>query len=115
MNQQSSFIAPARINRQSFLIRGLFLLLGAVTASFILSSAEHACLPARIVVITSGAVAMLFLCYALFRSILIPRLRDIGVHPAWSLLILVHSLDFVFLLALLVIPTNAFARRSWQS
>ena len=56
---------------------------------------------------------VVFLFVALFWAILIPRLRDIGLRPAWSLLILVHALDGLFLLALLCIPANAFAGRSY--
>ncbi len=68
------------------------------------------------IILTGGGVALLlFLFVGLFRWILIPRLHDLGLEPAWawSLLFFLHSASFLFLLALLIIPTNAFAKRSY--
>ena len=42
---------------------------------------------------------------------MIPRVRDVGLHPAWSLLICLHSIGSLFVLALLFIPTNAFTKQ----
>ena len=42
-----------------------------------------------------------------------PRLRDIGLHRAWSLLFFIHALSGLFLLALLLIPSDAFVKRRY--
>ena len=115
MNQHTNPLFPARITRTSFFLRGLLLLLGGFTAGGLFSSVEHASVAAQIVLLAVAIPLVVFLFVALFWSLLIPRLRDIGLHPAWSLLILVHALDGLFLLALLCIPANAFASRSHTS
>lgn len=109
----SSVLFPVRIKRTSFLLRGLTLLGAGFLASLLISAAHHAGNFAQIICI-GGGVSVLLLCFvALFRSLLMPRLRDIGLHPAWSLLFLVHALSGLFLLALLLIPSGAFVNRRY--
>ena len=112
MNHNSHLIFPTRITRTAFLIRGALLLFGGLVAGGLLGSMEHAPVVAKIVLAGVGFPLAVFLFIALFWSILIPRIRDIGLRPAWSLLILVHSLSGLFLLALLCIPADAFAGRT---
>ena len=113
MNQNTSTLFPARITRTSFFLRGLSLLLGGFLSAGLFSSMDHGSLAAKIVLASVAIPLIVFLFVALFWSTLIPRLRDIGLRPAWSLLILAHSLDGLFLLALLLIPADAFATRSY--
>lgn len=97
---------PRRINRLSFLVRWVGFLVGGFIASQWMDSSS--------VILIVGAVALLlFLFVGLFRWALIPRLHDMGVEPAWawSLLFFVHPVSFLFLLALLLVPTDAFAKR----
>ncbi len=99
---------PTRINRLSYLIRWMMFLIGTFVASQLMDTSSF-------VLKGSGVLLLLFLFVGLFRWVLIPRLRDMGLEPAWawSLLFLIHSLSFLFLLALLFVPTDAFVKRSY--
>lgn len=113
MHPNSAGLFPRRIKRAPFLLRGTMLLGVGFLASLLISAAHHADIISQIVCVGGGVSVLLLLCVALFRSLLMPRLRDIGVHPAWSLLIFVHALSGLFLLALLLIPSDAFAGRRY--
>ena len=113
MYSNSRGLFPARIKRASFLLRGLTLLGGGFLASLLISAAHHAGIFTQIICIGAGVSVLLFIFVAMFRSLLMPRLRDIGLHPAWSLLFLVHALSGLFLLALLLIPSDAFVNRRY--
>ena len=104
---------PARIKRTAFLWRGLVLLLLGLFAGLLVSAAEHADLFSKVICGGGGITLLLFFFVAMFRSLFAPRLVDIGVHPAWSLLFVVHALSGPFLLALLLVPSNAFAKRRY--
>jgi uncharacterized membrane protein YhaH (DUF805 family) len=112
MYQNTSALFPARIARTTYFIRWLLFCCAAFIASMMLNFSGHAPFVAKLVLAGGGASLLVFLCVALFRSILMPRLRDMGLHPAWSLLIFVHCLSFLFLLGLLFIPADAFVKRS---
>lgn len=107
-NENLGSLFPARIGRTSFLIRGTILLCAGFLASLLLSATDHASLATQIICIGGGVSMLLLLFVTMFRSLLMPRLRDMGLHPAWSLLFLVHALSGFFLLALLLVPANAF-------
>lgn len=99
---------PRCITRLSYLIRWVCFLLGTFVASQLMDTSS--------VILTGSGVALLLLLFiSLFRWVLIPRLHDMGLEPAWawSLLFFVHSVNFLFLLALLFVPTNAFAKRRY--
>ncbi len=99
---------PRRIQRLMCLIRWLGFLVGGFVASQLMDTSSF--------MLTAGGVALLlFLFVGLFRWVLIPRLHDMGVEPAWawSLLFFVHPVSFLFLLALLLVPTDAFAKRRY--
>ena len=110
-NENLVALFPARIGRTSFLIRGTILLCTGLLASLLLSAADHASLATQIICIGGGVAVLLFAFVAMFRSLLMPRLRDIGLHPAWSLLFLVHALSGLCLLALLLVPADAFVAK----
>ena len=109
----SAGLFPARINRTSFLLRGLTLLGASFLAGLLISAAHHAGIFTQIICIGGGVSALLFCFAATFWALLIPRLRDMGLHPAWSLLFLVHALSGLFLLALLLVPTDFFVNRRY--
>ncbi len=95
-----------RIPRLSYLMRWMCFLVGSFVAGQLMDTSS--------VILTASGVALLLLLFVgLFRWVLIPRLHDIGLEPAWawSLLFFVHSVNFLFLLALLLVPTDAFAKR----
>ena len=104
---------PSRINRTAFLIRGGILLIAGFLAGLLISAGDHADILTKVFCIGTGVATLVFVFIAMFRSLLMPRLRDIGLHPAWSLLIFVHALNGLFLLALLAVPSNAFAKRRY--
>ena len=112
MNPNTNVLFPTRITRLSYLVRWVFLGVGAVIASCMMDAFSHSSGGAALVLLGCSAGLILFCFAGLFFSILIPRLRDMGVHPAWSLLIFPHCVASLFVLALLFIPTNAFVPRS---
>lgn len=99
---------PLRIARVSYLVRWGLFCVGGFVASQIMDTSS-------VVLTGSGVGLLLFLFLGLFRWVLVPRLRDMGVEHAWawSLLFFVHFLNPLFLLALLFVPTNALAKRSY--
>ena len=106
-DSRTRYFSP-RINRLSYLIRWVCFLIGAFVASQLMDTSH--------VILTASGVVLLFsLFVGLFRWVLIPRLHDMGVEPAWawSLLFFVHSVNVLFLLALLLVPTDAFAKRRY--
>ena len=109
MNRLSNAFFPARITRGSYFIRWVLLGGVAVMAGGLLEAGGHAAGGAAVVLLGGAVSLILFSCVALFRAILLPRVRDVGLHPAWSLLILLHSVGALFVLALLFVPTDAFA------
>ncbi len=113
MYSHSDDLFPVRIKRASFLLRGGLLISTGFLNSLLFSAAHHAGVLTRIICIGVGVCGLIFLFAAMFRSLLMPRLRDAGLHPAWSLLIFVHALSGFFLLALLIIPSDAFVRRHY--
>ena len=110
-NELTTGLFPARIKRTAFLLRGTALLLVGLLAGLLISASEHAGLFPKILCVGGGVALLLLVLVAMFRSLMIPRLVDIGAHPAWSLLFLVHALSGPFLLGLLLIPSNAFTKR----
>ncbi len=98
----------SRITRSTYLVRGILFLLGSFAAGGLMSSSS-------IILTVGGVVLLLVLFVGLFRWVLIPRLHDMGVEPAWawSLLFFIHGVSFLFLLALLLVPTDAFAERRY--
>ena len=97
-----------RINRSTYMMRGVCFLIGTCVAGCEMDTSS-------VVLTACGVVLLLFLFVGLFRWVLIPRLHDMGLEPAWawSLLFFVHAANFLFLLALLCVPTDAFARRRY--
>ncbi|MBE7158248.1 MAG: hypothetical protein INR62_07405 [Rhodospirillales bacterium] len=111
--QNNTGFFPKRIKRAAFLSRGIALILVSIFAGILFNASEHANVIFKIIGIGVGAALLLFVLVAMFRSLFMPRLVDMGVHPAWSLLFLVHALSGLFLLALLLIPSDAFAKRRY--
>src|SRR6266568_8940756 len=95
----TSSLFPARIGRLSFLIRYIVLLVAILFGSFLLRLPDHIHSPIAGIVFPLCAVVVLILCLVCpFRSILFPRLRDVGLHTAWALLIFVPFVNFIFVI-----------------
>ena len=106
--QNTHTYCPQRITRRSYLVRWVLFLIGGFVASQLMDISSF--------ILTASGVVLLFVLFVgLFRWVLMPRLHDMGLEPAWawSLLFFVHSLNFLFLLALLFVPTDAFAKRRY--
>ena len=99
---------PLRITRLSYLVRWGLFCIGGFAASQLMDTSSS-------LMTASGIILLFFLFVAVFRLVLVPRLRDMGVEHAWawSLLFFVHFINSLFLLALLFVPTGAFAKRSY--
>jgi uncharacterized membrane protein YhaH (DUF805 family) len=101
---------PNRIGRLSYALRYIAAIVVAVIGSVLLQIAEASDSAGTKIALSLAAIAiMLVILVALFRSILLPRLRDIDAHGAWSLLVFVPFVNLLFVLALLFIPSNAFS------
>jgi uncharacterized membrane protein YhaH (DUF805 family) len=107
----NSIIFPRRIGRVSFAIR-YALFLGAVwLGALLLATGVDGELGKMDVALRLLAVAMLVFClFYVIRHILIARLRDVGLHSLWAVLIFIPIVNLIFALVLLFAPENAFAK-----
>jgi uncharacterized membrane protein YhaH (DUF805 family) len=55
---------------------------------------------------------ILFSLFYVIRHIVIARLRDVGLHSLWALLIFVPIVNLIFALVLLFAPRDAFTKSS---
>ena len=109
MDQSDKLLFPNRIGRVSYAVRYVVFMIVAVGGSVLPQLAGESGSAGTSIAIQIAAIAiMVFALVALFRSVLVPRLRDIGLRGAWSLLIFVPFLNILFVLALLFVPANAF-------
>ncbi len=107
---------PKCIGRSTYFTRGLCLLAGAFLATCVMSTADHFPHGLGFLMVLAGASLLALSFVALFALVLTPRIRDTGLSHAWawSLLFFVHPVSGLFLLALLLVPTNAFAKRRYS-
>ena len=107
---------PGCIGRSAYLVRGLCFFVGAFVAGCTMDAANHFPHGFGLLPVLAGVSMLALMFVGLFVFILIPRVRDIGLPHAWawSLLFFVHPVSFAFLLALLLIPANAFAKRHYS-
>jgi len=83
---------------------------GIGSAFLTASGAENVPLGIRIALSLTAVVILIFALFYFARHILVARVRDTGLHTAFALLIFIPLLNFLFLLALLFIPTDKFKR-----
>jgi uncharacterized membrane protein YhaH (DUF805 family) len=117
MSDSTSFLFPNRLARLPFFGRYIILLIAAVMAGVLLElggnvfgSSLGLSGPVRLWLNAASFILLISILVCLFRSILFPRLRDIGLHSAYSLIIFVPFINFLFLIALLFVPTDAFTK-----
>ena len=109
MNILLNVLFPQRISRIQYAVRYFTLLFVMVFSSVLMRLSDHIhSAPLSIGLILFSMGVLIFSLVCLFRSILIPRIRDIGLHGAFALLVLVPFINFLFVFALLFIPGNAF-------
>lgn len=106
---------PKCIGRSTYLARGLCVMVGAFVASCVMSASDHLPHGLGLLMVLAGAGLLALSFVALFALVLVPRIRDTGLPHAWawSLLLFVHPVSSLFLLALLLVPTDAFAKRRY--
>ena len=107
MNRSDFELFPCRIGRVSYMIRYVLLLIAALVASIMLELAPFASSAMQIPLSGGAVVLLIFILLCLFRSILFPRLRDVGWNIAWALLVFVPIINVLFVLALLFVPGGA--------
>src|SRR5437879_4869164 len=106
-----SILFPRQIGRLSFAIRYV-LFLGLVwLGAFLLASGVAAeAGKANIAILSLSLAVLLFALFYLIRYILIARLRDVGLHSLWALLIFVPIVNLIFVLVLLCVPAGGFTK-----
>ena len=109
----TSLIFPREISRLSFAIRYVLFLVAVWIAQVLLVRGDgmEPGVP-KITVSLLAAVVALFAVFYMFRHTLIARLRHIGLHGAWSLLIFVPIVNLIFVLILLLVPKDGFRKSS---
>jgi uncharacterized membrane protein YhaH (DUF805 family) len=101
---------PHRIGRLAYGLRYVVLLMLIVLGNVALNvAAASGSAGMKIALYLAASGIMIFALVALFRSVLIPRLRDIGLHGVWSLLVFVPLVNIAFVVVLLLIRADAFA------
>ncbi len=109
--QPERLFFPRQIGRVSFIVRYVLFMLAVWLGAFLL--AMGATMKAGVPALTVLALSALLLLFALFyfiRHVLVARLRDVGVHNLFGLLIFVPIVNIVFLLALAFTPKDGFKR-----
>ena len=110
MKRIGNALFPQRIGRTAFGIR-LILMTSTCTVGGLAVFVGWDAL-VRIMPVISTIPGLLFaipLMAVYYASVLLPRVRDTGLHGGVALLALVPPINVVCLVALLFIPTNAFS------
>ncbi|MHA3774830.1 DUF805 domain-containing protein [Verrucomicrobiota bacterium sgz303538] len=111
MNHTCSFLFPDRITRLAFLLRYVLLVLcTAGNAVFLYFDEQSGSAELRTAFYVAATLLGLAILVAAFRSVLFPRLRDIGLTGGYALLIFVPVVNVALLLGLLLVPTDAFSK-----
>ena len=107
MDDSAFKLFPTRIGRASCLLRYALLLIAALIASIMLEMSPFASSAMQIPLSAGAVLLLIFILLCLFRSILFPRIRDVGWNTAWALLVFVPIINVLFVLALLFAPGGA--------
>ena len=100
---------PECIGRLSFAVRyGACLLIVWVGTLFLAAGARREPGMGNVALLLLSVGLFLFATFYLIRHVLIARLRDLGSHGAWALLIFVPFVNLGFVLALLFLPGVVF-------
>jgi uncharacterized membrane protein YhaH (DUF805 family) len=110
MKNPSRILFPSKIGRVSFLIRYVVLLVTAGIAVALMQISDRTTAGIKIGLCVGVIVLLILVLICLFRAILNPRLRDMGLHTAFALLIFVPIINLIFLLGLLFLPPGTFAK-----
>jgi uncharacterized membrane protein YhaH (DUF805 family) len=110
MNTVFRMLFPQRIGRLSFGVRLLVCIASCLALSLTLLTSWDflkGALPGIETIPGFSLVIPLIMIY--FTCVLLPRVRDTGLHGAFALIALVPPINVLCLLALLFIPSRAFA------
>lgn len=107
-----SIVFPRQIGRVSFAIRYV-LFLGSVWLGALLlaTGAGTEAGDSNIAILLFALGVLIFCLFYLIRHIMIARLRDVGLHSLWTLLIFVPIVNLIFALVLLFTPRDAFVKK----
>ena len=115
-NTSAAGFFPERIGRLSFLGRQILLYLLCTIAGIAMPVTNRQQSMAVTLAIAVGVLAVaVFIVVCQFGFILVPRLRDVGLHGAFSLLILVPIINGIFFIVLIFLPPNMFTKPVTES
>lgn len=98
---------PEKINRVQFLIRYITLFVALLIADITVAVSDKIQNPAlKIALLAPGVLLLIFCLFYMFRAILFPRLKDVGLGRAYSLIIFVPIVNFIFLIFLIFARTD---------
>ncbi len=106
-----SVIFPRQIGRASFALRYILFMLMIWLGALLLAVGVR--MQPGVASLTTLSFSALFLLFTLFyfiRNILVARLRDIGIHNLYGLLMFVPIANLVFLLLLLCVPKGGLKK-----
>ena len=101
---------PKRIGRVSFLVRFILFLVAATVAAVLVSLGWVQAGVGNVVLPLLAVLILLFTLFYFIRYALIARVRDLGLHAVFTLLIFIPLFNFLFLLALLFFPADKFKK-----
>jgi uncharacterized membrane protein YhaH (DUF805 family) len=102
-----SVMFPQRIGRVSFLVRYVIFLVVALPECWMTTAAG---LGQMVLLALAGLIVLAALIYYFVHFILIARVRDTGLHAAFTLLMLVPLVGALIFLALFFIPAGTFRK-----
>ena len=100
---------PNRIGRLEFLLRYAVLVAAGAGNMLLAKVAEQSAGSALQLLLYFAAVLVgIAILIAGFRSLLLPRLRNLGLKSSYALLIFVPFVNLAFLLGIIFAPSDAF-------
>jgi uncharacterized membrane protein YhaH (DUF805 family) len=107
---------PQQIGRASFVVRYILFMISVLLGACLLAvgASMKSGVPALTVLVCSAAV-LLFALFYFIRHMLVARLRDIGIHNLFGLLIFVPFLNILFLIFLATAPRDGFRKQQVPS
>ena len=110
-----SLLFPRQIGRASFVVRYLLFMVAVAVGAFLAAAGVEmlSSVPGltTIAVLLLSVVVLLVALFYFIRHGVVARLRDIGIHSLFALLIFVPIVNIVFLLILALTPRNGFKKR----
>ncbi len=112
--RQSGFILfPQRLDRAAFGIRMVVSISSCISLGLLVLMCWDALVRALPGIVSVPGLVFIVPMFAIYyAAVLLPRVRDTGLHGGFALLALVPPVNVIYLVALLFIPTDMFAQKS---